>query len=208
MSGPREIVGQGTRSPTLIALVVGLALVFPSMQAVAGGRAVSGYSIPIPGLSGTGTAATVSAGTGTSNSSASTGHTGLSSMVSPAVLKALMASKSSGGSPSPSFMQNSPTTMAASPFSPTLMATTSTDPGVASRATASIIYGHSGSRNIGHTSTMPKASSWASSGMVWPTANPTGSTGHSSSKGSSLPKPVTLATWPAVDTSAATSPSH
>ena len=183
--GAREAGKQDARSSAMLALVLGSALVFPGM-ATAGGKAIYGYSIP--GMAGTRAAAPAATGT-------AMGHSGMA--------KALKGAPSSGGSTAVPFSQNSPTTMATSPFSPTLMATASADQDVALRANANIIYGRSGSRNIGHASmAAASSSSWASSGTVWPTATPAGGARHSSGKGPSMPKPVTLATWPAVDTSA------
>ena len=213
MSGPRADAtgGQGTRSSTVLVLV--LALAFPGTAALAkgagsgkGGQGSHNQPTTMPSA-----ASAVEQLEGLSISGTKiSGLNGAQMMATMPMSQTTMALPSS----SPTVMKTATGSQTAPTLSfliPTLMATSPQNPALAARATAMITNGHSSIRHSSAptaTST-PTTTSWASSGTVWPTADvAAGASRSRGGKGSSMSKPAALPAWPAIDTSARTSPPH
>ncbi|HEV2607830.1 MAG TPA: hypothetical protein VGT79_07600 [Xanthomonadaceae bacterium] len=197
------------RSSAILACSIGLVLVLPGTPAMAKGtglgtlvKAMMGQPVPIsanPGNNGSGTTAQGTGRSGTWASSTIVTQPATSSysptiMATSSYSQLMMAAVPKGA-------------MAMASYDPATMATASTNPTMMNPPSASATI--NGSSSIGkHLPMTTRTTSWASSGTVWPSASLASRAPYSSGKGPSMPKPATLATWPAVDASASSAASR
>jgi hypothetical protein len=210
------------RSSAILACSIGLALAFPGAPAMAKGagtglgtalKAMMGQPVPMSATTGNNNGSGKNGKNGSGKSSNGTSQSGQSgtSISSPLTAQPATPSYSPTTMATASYSQVVMATvpigsMAMASYSPTTMATATSSPTTMSAPSASlaIIGNSSGHKHPSMTTTR----SWLSSGTVWPTPGTAGNAAQSSGKGSSIPKSVTLATWPAVDTSASSGAKH
>ncbi len=169
--GLRRANRRGARSSTLLMLVVGMLVAFPGTPAMARGtgfgtparpaapRSVSSIVKTTEGQSSTKTATSASAGS----------LTMAATPLSPTTMGSLPSTNPTTMRPA----SGSPTAMASLTTIPSLMATSSLSPGGGTLARAAVTNnnGRSDFRNVRHSVASP-APSWASSGTIWPAAEP------------------------------------